>query len=53
MRLQAERDQRIAEEQAEMGDSERKLEEAELARLLHPLGLALRDIPVISNGITQ
>lgn len=43
---QAEREQRITEEQAEMGDSDRQLEEAELARLLQPLGLVLHDIPV-------
>lgn len=46
---QAEREQRIAAEQAEMGDSERQVEEAELARLLAPQGLALRDIPPDGN----
>ena len=43
---EAERERRIAEELAEMGDSERALEEQSLAQLLQPLGLALREIPV-------
>ncbi|CAL5229542.1 g12889 [Coccomyxa viridis] len=42
---EAERERRIAEEQAQMGDSERALEERSLAQLLQPLGLAVRDIP--------
>lgn len=45
---EAERERRIAEEQAQMGDSERALEERSLAQLLQPLGLAVRDIPVSS-----
>ncbi len=43
---QAEREQRIAAERAEMGDSERQVEEQQLLALLAPLGLTLRDIPV-------
>ena len=42
----AERDQRIADELAQMGDSERVVEERSLAQLLQPLGLAVQDIPV-------
>ena len=43
---EAEREQRIADELAQMGDSERALEERSLAQLLQPLGLAVQDIPV-------
>ena len=42
----AEREQRIADELAQMGDSERLVEERSLAQLLQPLGLAVQDIPV-------
>ena len=42
----AEREQRIADELAQMGDSERAVEERSLAQLLQPLGLAVQDIPV-------
>ncbi|CAK0784589.1 hypothetical protein CVIRNUC_007793 [Coccomyxa viridis] len=41
----AEREQRIADELAQMGDSERLVEERSLAQLLQPLGLAVQDIP--------
>lgn len=43
---EAEREARIAEEQAAMGDSARVIEERSLAELLSPLGLAVRSIPV-------
>ena len=43
---EAEREQRIADELAQMGDSERALEERSLTQLLQPLGLAVQDIPV-------
>jgi hypothetical protein len=43
---EAEREARIAAEQAGMGDSDRLLEERALADLLRPLGLAVHDIPV-------
>ncbi|EIE21449.1 cysteine proteinase [Coccomyxa subellipsoidea C-169] len=42
---EAERDARIAEEQDAMGDSDRVIEERELAATLAPLGLAVRSIP--------
>ncbi|BDA44675.1 Deubiquitinase OTUD6B [Coccomyxa sp. Obi] len=42
---EAEREARIAEEQAAMGDSARVIEERSLAELLSPLGLAVRSIP--------
>ena len=45
---EAERDARIAEEQDAMGDSDRVIEERELAATLAPLGLAVRSIPVRS-----
>ena len=43
---EAERDARIAEEQASLGESDRAAEARELQALLDPLGLAVRDIPV-------
>ena len=43
---EAEREARIAEEQAAMGDSARVIEERSLAELLSPLGLAVHGIPV-------
>lgn len=43
---EAEREERIAGELAQMGDSERVIEENSLAEVLQPLGLAIRDIPV-------
>ena len=42
----AEREARIAEENAAAGDSARVVEEAALRDMLRPLGLAVRDIPV-------
>ena len=42
----AEREARIAEENAAAGDSARVVEEAALRDVLRPLGLAVRDIPV-------
>ena len=42
----ADREQRIADELAQMGDSKRVVEERSLAQLLQPLGLAVQDIPV-------
>ena len=44
----AERERHISEASAQMGDSQRLLEERSLARLLQPLGLAVLDIPVSS-----
>lgn len=41
----AERDARIAAENANLGETERMVEERELLNLLSPLGLAVRDIP--------
>ena len=43
---EAEREARIAEEQASLGESDRAAEARELQALLDPLGLAVRDIPV-------
>ncbi|CAL8469587.1 g9128 [Coccomyxa elongata] len=42
---EAEREARIAEEHAAMGDSARVIEERSLAELLSPLGLAVRSVP--------
>lgn len=42
---EAEREARIAAELAEMGDTERVLEERELREQLRPLGLTIREIP--------
>ena len=41
----AERDARIAAENAELGETERMAEEKALKKLLAPLGLAVKDIP--------
>lgn len=46
---QADRDVRIAEEQASLGDSKRKQEEEALALQLLPQGLVLQDIPPDGN----
>ena len=43
--MQAEREARIAAELAELGDTDRVLEERALKQLLAPLGLAIYDIP--------
>ena len=43
---EAEREARIAEERASLGESDRAAEARELQALLDPLGLAVRDIPV-------
>lgn len=44
---EAERDARIEAEKAELGpDSKQQLEAQELVKLLQPLGLTLKDIPV-------
>lgn len=43
--MQAEREARIAAELAELGDTDRVLEERALKKLLRPLGLAIREIP--------
>lgn len=43
---EAEREARIAEEQAAMGPSEREQEAAALAELLAPMGLRVHEIPV-------
>ena len=43
---EAEREARIAEEQASLGESDRAAEARELQALLDPLGLAVRNIPV-------
>ena len=43
---EADREERTAGELAQMGDSERVIEENSLAEVLQPLGLAIRDIPV-------
>lgn len=44
-REDAEREARIAAENAELGETERMAEERELQLLLKPLGLAVKDIP--------
>ena len=44
----ADREQRIADELAQMGVSARVVEERHLEQLLQPLGLAVQDIPVSS-----
>ena len=43
---EAEREARIAEEQASLGESDQAAEARELQALLDPLGLTVRDIPV-------
>ena len=43
---EAEREARIAGEQAGLGESERQQEADALRDLLRPLGLAVRDVPV-------
>ena len=44
---EADRDARIEAEQAEQGPSERQEETEQLHRMLDPLGLSVKDIPVI------
>ena len=46
MAEEAEREARIAEEQATLGESDRAAEARELQALLDPLGLVVRDILV-------
>ena len=44
----SQREQRIAEENASMGESDRAAEQRQLSELLAPLGLCIQDIPVRS-----
>ena len=48
---EAEREARIAEEQATLGESDRAAEARELQALLDPLGLVVRDILVRLNAV--
>ena len=51
---EAEKDARIEAEKAELGpDSKQQLEAQELVKLLRPLGLTLKDIPVSAKRRIQ
>ena len=49
----SQREQRIAEENASMGESDRAAEQRQLSELLAPLGLCIQDIPVGSPRLPR